>query len=202
MGRPVKVNSIYRKQFTPPGETPLHGAASLGEAGVAEVLIEFGADMEKKALYPGIMDGTPLDFAVHFGMVEVVDLLVAKGAKILSSRIAAGAGLLDELKKQLKPTQIVDVFRCACICDRVEIVEFLLAEGLDINVDIEGASALHWTAWEANPNMVQFLVGKGANRNLRDRKHNLTPAEWASHRSKEIGPRWGHEKVLEVLNEN
>jgi uncharacterized protein len=184
------------------GESPLHGAASLGEVGVAEVLVEFGADMEKQASYPGIPDGMPLDFAVHFGMIEVVDLLVAKEAKILSARIAAGAGLLDELKKMLKPEQRVDVFRCACICNRVEIVEYLFGEGLDINVDIEGASALHWAAREAKPKMVQFLVGKGANRDLRDRKHHMTPAEWASHRGKELGRRWGHEKVLELLSEN
>lgn len=184
------------------GESPLHGAASLGEAGVAQVLIEFGADLEKRANYPGIPDGTPLDFAVHFGMVEVVDLLVAKGAKVLSSRMAAGAGLLSELKQKLKSEQMVDVFRCACVCDRIEIVEHLLSEGLDVNVGIQGASALHWAAWEGKPNMVQFLVAAGANLDMRDRKHNMTPAEWASHRRKEIGPRWGHERVLKVLSES
>ena len=50
------------------GESPLHAAASLGEGGIAAVLIEHGADLEAKAQYPGIPDGMPLDFAVHFGM--------------------------------------------------------------------------------------------------------------------------------------
>lgn len=36
------------------GESPLHGAASLGEPGVAEVLIDAGANMEAVASYPGI----------------------------------------------------------------------------------------------------------------------------------------------------
>ena len=184
------------------GESPLHGAVSLGEAGVAEALIEYGADMEKRANYPGIPDGTPLDFAVHFGMVEIIDLLIAKGAKILSSRMAAGAGILEELKKQLKPEQMTDVFRCACICDRIEVVEYLLADGLDVNVDIDGASALHWAAWEAKPIMVEFLVKKGANKNLKDGNYKMTPAEWASHRGKQIGLRWGHERVVEALFES
>lgn len=181
------------------GESPLHGAASLGESGVAEVLIEFGADLEKRACYPGIPDGTPLDYAVHFGMVEVVDLLVAKGARILSARMAGGAGLLDELKQRLKPEQEVDVFRCACVCDQVEVVDVLLEDRLDVNVDIDGASGLHWAAWEAKPNMVNFLLEKGADKDLRDRKHSMTPLEWARHRGRELGPRWGHEEVSKVL---
>jgi uncharacterized protein len=181
------------------GESPLHGAVSLGELSVAEVLIDFGANMEKRASYPGIPDGTPLDFAVHFGMVDIIDLLVAKGANIHSSRMAAGAGLLDLLKEKLKPEEMMDVFRCACVCDRIEIVEYLLNDGVDVKVDINGASALHWAAWEAKPNMVQFLVDQGADRNSRDKKHQMTPTEWAAHRGKEIGSKWGHDEVIKCL---
>ena len=182
------------------GESPLHGAASLGELGIAEVLVDSGANMEKQAKYPGIPDGTPLDFAVHFGMVEIIDMLVSKGAVIHSSRMAAGAGLLDLLKKKLKPEQVTDVFRCACVCDRIEIVTFLLDAGLDVNADINGASALHWAAWEAKLNMVNFLISKGGIRNGRDKKHQMTPAEWAAHRGKELGSRWGHEEVVKCLS--
>ncbi len=181
------------------GESPLHGAASLGESQVAEVLIDFGANLEKKADYPGIPDGTPLDFAVHFGMVEVIKVLVRKGARILSSRMAAGAGLLERLKETLKPEERIDVFRCACVCNQIEVVAYLLANGWDVNVDIDGASGLHWAAWEAKPDMVSYLLEQGANRELRDRKHRMTPAEWAQHRGKELGPRWGHGDVVERL---
>ena len=87
------------------GETPLHGAASLGEAGVAEILIDHGANIEAVATYPGIPHDTPLDFAVHFGMVEVVDLLVRRGAKVLSTRMAAGAGQLDRMKAEWESLQ-------------------------------------------------------------------------------------------------
>lgn len=181
-------------------ESPLHGAASLGEPGVAEVLIDHGANLEIRATYPGIPDGTPLDFAVHFGMVEVVDLLMEKGADVSSARMAAGAGLLDLLKKKIQPDQMVDVFRCACVCDRTEIVEYLFEEGLDVNVDIKGATALHWAAWEAKPRMVEFLIKNGAVTNRRDKKHNMIPHGWAMHRAKEAGPRWGHEEVLKYLS--
>ncbi len=186
------------------GETPLHGAASLGEAGIAEVLIDYGANMEALATYPGIPHGTPLDFAVHFGMVDVVDLLVHRGAKVLSLRMAAGAGQLEQIKTgfdalQRRTDQLLDVFRCAVVCDRAEVVEFLLANGLDANADIDGATALHWAAWEAKPRMVKLLLDRGAKATAQDKDHSLTPHGWANHRRKEVGPRWGHDQVLRIL---
>ena len=187
------------------GETPLHGAASLGEAGVAAVLIDQGANMEAVAKYPGIPDGTPLDFAVHFGMVAVVDLLVCRGAKVLSLRMAAGAGQLDRVQSEFEALQqnadqLCDVFRCAAVCDRVEVIDYLLSRGVDVNQDINGATVLHWAAWEAKPKMVGMLLERGADLTIKDDKHNLTAGGWASHRRKEVGPRWGHEEVIQRLH--
>lgn len=187
------------------GETPLHGAASLGEAGVARVLLDHGADIESIASYPGIPHGTPLDFAVHFGMVEVVDLLVSRGANILSARMAAGAGELERLKKELPDLQqdrvtLLDTFRCAAVCDRRDVIDYLLADGIDVNTDIDGATVLHWAAWEAKPAMVKFLTRHGADPNREDSKYKLTPLGWAKHRRSEVGSRWGHDEVCQLLN--
>ena len=187
------------------GETPLHGAASLGEPGVAEVLIDHGANLEVVANYPGIPDGTPLDFAVHFGMVEVVDLLVQRGAKVLSTRMAAGVGLVDRVQDEFARLcddhqSLVDVFRCAAVCDRTHVVDFLLTNDIDINTDIDGATALHWAAWEAKPVMVGFLLERGADHTILDGEHKLAPTVWAQHRRKELGPRWEHDEVISILN--
>lgn len=187
------------------GETPLHGAASLGEAGVAEVLIDHGANIEAVAGYPGIPDGTPLDFAVHFGMVDVVDVLVRRGANVLSTRMAAGAGQLDRVQAEWKTlqdnsVQQLDVLRCAVVCDRVPVVESLLASGVDVNVDIDGATALHWAAWEAKPGMVEFLLSSGADPSKGDAEHNTTAHGWAKHRGDQLGPRWGHPEVMRILS--
>ena len=186
------------------GETPLHGAASLGEAGVAEVLIDHGSNSEAVASYPGIPDGTPLDFAVHFGMVEVVDVLVQRGANVLSTRMAAGAGQLDRVKAEWQslqevPDQQLDALRCAVVCDRVPVVEYLLDSGVDVNVKIDGATALHWAAWEAKPVMVEFLLSKGADPSSEDTEHKSTAHGWAKHRGDQIGPRWGHPEVINIL---
>lgn len=186
------------------GETPLHGAASLGETGVAEVLIDHGANMEAVANYPGIPDGTPLDYAVHFGMVDIVDLLVQRGARVLSLRMAAGAGQLERVQEEFaalqeSPTKRLDVFRCATVCDRTEVVSYLLAQNVEVNADIHGATALHWAAWEAKPRMVKFLMQHGADPAATDQQHNLTPHGWAKHRRKQLGPGWGHDEVMRVL---
>lgn len=186
------------------GETPLHGAASLGEAGVAEVLIDHGANVEAVASYPGIPDGTPLDFAVHFGMVDVVSLLVRQGAKVLSVRMAAGAGQLERVQSdmpflQQNPEQLNGVFRCAAVCDRIEVVEYLLANGVDVNTELDGATALHWAAWEAKPNMVKFLLSKGVDPTRQDTEHKSTAYDWAKHRGDQLGPRWGHPEVMRIL---
>lgn len=185
------------------GETPLHGAASLGEAGVAEVLIDHGANIEAVASYPGIPDGTPLDFAVHFGMVDVVDLLARRGAKVVSTRMAAGAGQLERVQSEWKslqdPDKQLDVLRCGVVCNRVPVVEYLLTSGVDVNVDIDGATALHWAAWEAKPRMVEFLLSSGADPSKGDAEHNSTAFGWAKHRGDLLGPRWGHPEVMDIL---
>lgn len=188
------------------GETPLHGAASLGEAGVAEVLIDHGADMEVEVSYPGIVDGTPLGFAVHFGMVEVVDLLVRRGGAVRSARLAAGAGKLEQVRDawdslQADPDELLAVFRTAVVCDRVAVVEFLLSRGLDVDANLDGATALHWAAWEAKPAMVTFLLGRGADPAREDTEHRATAHAWAKKRGDQLGPRWGHPKVMRILED-
>ena len=210
-GKQAELASVLIKAGAPvdglptSGETPLHGAASLGEVAVAEVLIDNGANIEAVANHPGIPNGTPLDFAVHFGMVDVVEFLLRRGANILSTRMAAGAGKLDQVQNDLPSLQqntesLHDVLRCAAICDRIEVVELLLQNSVVVDADIKGATALHWAAWEAKARMVEFLLRRGADPTKTDQKHDLTPLGWAKHRRKEVGPRWGHDKVMQMLD--
>jgi peptidoglycan/LPS O-acetylase OafA/YrhL len=57
------------------GDTPLHTAAFTGDADMAALLLDRGAD-------PNFLTvgGRPVDYAVFFGSAEVADLLVAAGA--------------------------------------------------------------------------------------------------------------------------
>ncbi len=75
-------------------ETPLITAASYGDAEVAKVLADAGADIDAVSAPDsgGVPSGTALDHAAVFGMTDVVDVLVAAGARIDSLEMAAAAG--------------------------------------------------------------------------------------------------------------
>lgn len=71
-------------------ETPLITAASYGDAEVARILLDAGADLE--ATGPATC-GTALHHAAVFGMTDVVDVLVAVGATIHDVVEAAAVGM-------------------------------------------------------------------------------------------------------------
>jgi ankyrin repeat protein len=59
----------------PDGATPLHDAALGGYAGVTELLLAHGAEINAV----GASGSTPLYQATAWGRLEVVDLLLRKG---------------------------------------------------------------------------------------------------------------------------
>ena len=59
------------------GCTPLRGAAIMGEYEPARILIEAGADVNMKDL----VGKTPLDYATAEGYDDIVELLLANGAR-------------------------------------------------------------------------------------------------------------------------
>ena len=75
-------------------ETPLMTAASYGDAEVARVLIEAGADLDAIAApnAGGVPGGSALLHAAVFGMTDVVNVLVEAGARVRSIEEAAAAG--------------------------------------------------------------------------------------------------------------
>ena len=75
-------------------ETPLITAASYGDADVARVLIQAGADIDAVSApnSGGAPSSTALGHAAVYGMTGVVDVLVAAGARIASLEMAAAAG--------------------------------------------------------------------------------------------------------------
>eukprot|EP00058_Branchiostoma_floridae_P015294 XP_002600782.1 hypothetical protein BRAFLDRAFT_95068 [Branchiostoma floridae] len=61
--------------------TPLHLASMFGYAEVAELLIQYGDDIEAKNV---ILMSTPLHEAAGNGNIEICELLVRSGADILA----------------------------------------------------------------------------------------------------------------------
>ena len=163
-------------------ETPLITAASCGDAEVARVLIETGADIEAISAPDsgGVPSGTALDHAAVFGMTEVVDVLVAAGARIHSLEMAAAAGdvsgwPLARFTRQCRIRALV----FAADHQRLEVIDRLVAAGTPVNeADAEWHRLpLHTAAGSGRAASIRRLLAHGADPNLRDPEHHRTPLE-------------------------
>ncbi len=179
-------------------ESPLITAASYNEVGVARALIESGANLEATGY--AVPGGTALAHAIEFGAAEIVDLLVAAGASITSFHEAAGTG---HLPTKLSPDkfELALALRAASLCNRLNVIDQLLATGLSVNLFVKGGTPLHWAAWQANAASARHLLTRGADPSLKDPQHHATPLEWARHRANQCpyaNPS-GHINLIQLL---
>lgn len=184
-------------------ETPLITAASYGDAEVAAVLIEAGADIDATAAPDagGVPGGTVLEHAAVFGMTEVVDLLVSAGVRISSLEMAATAGdvsawPLDRASLQSRIRALV----FAADHERLPVIDHLLDAGTPIDAeDAEwGRQALRVAAEHGRPASVRHLLARGADPNVRDSVHHRTALDWCqrAHRDQD-SPK--HDEVYTIL---
>jgi hypothetical protein len=161
-------------------ETPLITAASVGDAEVARALIEAGADIDAVSAPDsgGVPRGTALDHAAVFDMTDVVDVLVAAGARIDSLEMAAAAGdisgwPLDRFTLQSRLRALV----FAAAHQRLDVIDALIEAGTPVNeADAEwGRLPLHTAAGNGLAASVRRLLAHGADPNLRDPRHDRTP---------------------------
>lgn len=157
-------------------EAALLAAAEAGDRGAAIKLLDEGVDVNARA-----PDGTTaLMWAAYRDDVELVRRLLDAGADVAAHN-DYGATALSEaamrgsavtiaalLERGADPnarnpegeTALMLVARTG----RVDAAELLLDAGVDVNATEEwgGQSALMWAAAQSQPDMVKFLIGKGA----------------------------------------
>lgn len=184
-------------------ETPLITAASYGDAEVARVLIDAGADIEAVAAADagGVPGGSVLLHAAVFGNTEVVDLLAAAGARIGGIVEAAAVGNIDgRLTADTPLEQRVRALTMAAGHDRAGVIEQLLAAGTPVDaLDAWGSSALRAAAENGHPVSVRTLLAAGADPSRRDPDENLTPLERSQRHVAEHGASPRHEEVQRLL---
>jgi len=184
-------------------ETPLITAASYGDAEVARVLIDAGANLEARAdaNAGGVGGGTALLHAAVFGMTDVLDLLVQAGARVHFVEEAAAVGdvtgwLTSETPLQMRIRALV----MAADHQRLQVIDQLIDVGTPVDAADEefGRQALCTAAEHGRVASVRHLLEHGADPNHRDPVHNRTPLEWCRPEHRYLdGP--GHDEIGAIL---
>jgi uncharacterized protein len=139
--------------------SPLICAASHGDADVIHELIEAGADVELTDNPPE----TALRLAAAYGYPEVVDLLVAAGARPRSIIEAAGIGDLSAYDlNDVSDFDRACALRAASVNERLEVIDQLLAAGTPIEAEVDGHPAIHWAQEQGRSKAVAHLKKRGA----------------------------------------
>ena len=182
-------------------ERPLMTAASYGDAEVARVLVDAGADLGATAASTagGVPGGTALRHAVVFGMTDVVGVLVAAGATDLVHAAATG-DLTGTSTADTSQEDRVAALRTAAAHGRLDVIDQLVAASTPVDgVDRDGSTALHEAAFCGRADSVARLLVHGADPTRRDTRFRSTPLGWCQHQREQVGPGHGHDQVIEVL---
>lgn len=137
--------------------TPLHYAANSGIAEIARLLLEAGADVDVKA---GETERTPLYIAAKAGKKELVKLLLEAGADINDMGTTPWPPLCAAIER-----------------NHIDVVEYLIAHGADVNA----ANPLRAAAYEGHVEMIKLLLANGADINAGGRRTALRTAIRENH---------------------
>lgn len=141
----------------------LFQAAEIGDVQSVKELIAIGANIHSKDRLVG---DTPLIFAANNGHLEVVRLLLTKGAKDLYGAIfnAASSGHIDIVKLLIEQgadlPALNEALSGAARSDQLEIVNLLIASGAEIGYALPGFALRGRSA------LAQKLLENGADMNI------------------------------------
>jgi ankyrin repeat protein len=143
----------------------LFEAASIGEVGIVRQYLE----IHPEALNSFSADGfTPLGLASFFGHLPIVSLLLDLGA---DPNIASNN------------TFNVAPIHSACAISNVEIAEFLIRHGADVNAkQQQGVTSLHSAAHNGQTRLAKLLIDHGAGVNAKT-DYGQTPLFMASEKN-------------------
>ena len=185
------------------GWTPLHAAASNGNAEVILVLVKARADVNAKTN----TGWTPLHAAATFGHAEVIPIFVKSGAnvnektndgftplhgaaeegqaEVIPVLVQAGADVNEKTNDGFTPLHI------AAANGKAEVIPVLVQAGADVNATSDlGHTPLHLAALSGHTEVISVLAKAGADVNAKD-DNGYTPLHLA------VGQ--GQDKVISVL---
>lgn len=136
------------------GHTALHEALVSGNNEIAEALIEAGADTDTLTSH----GSSSIELAIWFGNLEIVKLLMQKGAVVNMDKILLSAATSKD----------------------IGITKFFVDQGANINAqDNTGMTPLHFSSFQRHlVNNAKYLIEKGADVNIKS-KRGYTPLDLA-----------------------
>ncbi|HWB82958.1 MAG TPA: hypothetical protein VG675_02375 [Bryobacteraceae bacterium] len=202
------------------GGLPLVAAVSFNAVGTVEALLDGGAAVngvdgdDVPMAYPihfgfGIVAellaarGAQIDlrFAAGLGQLDAVknwfdpDGSLKPGAGALADPY----GFESKLSRQspfrcdrTRPNILSQAFYFACVNSKLDVAEFLLSQGAEMNAMVPGldtrATVLHRIATmdTGAERVIRFLLACGADPSIRDQEHHATPADWARYYKQDI----------------
>jgi ankyrin repeat protein len=168
------------------GTTPLLAATFTNCASVARLLIERGLDVNARDR----RGFTPLMNAASWNNVELIELLLAKGAKINAVSEPEG----EAVKNGKIQLGLFTPLLLASTYGSPRAIQTLLAAGADVNArDTRGMTPLMLavTSERQNPEIARMLLAAGADGSIRS-KAGETAADWAR--------KFNHPAMLKALD--
>ena len=132
--------------------------------------------------------GTPVELARRRSSDAVYALLLDRSPDDVRLLQAARRGDAREMERLLdSDDELLDSLSEHMVCEVLSSTgagaRVLLAREVDPNPRDapSGATPLHHAAWNGRREVIDVLLGAGANPRLRDRQYDATPADWARH---------------------
>ena len=195
----AKIERLGNLEFHHIGATPLHYAAWCGNIEAAQLLMDYGADIDVKDTS---FNAPPIGWAGENGQEEMFRFLIGRGAKTTIGELAAYGTLKDVRERLQKDPDLVNdgtgenpqdwaPLWAAVFWRRKEIVEFLLRMGAEVNATTrDGQTPLHGSVQSGNMEIVELIINAGADVQAK-RKDDRT----ALH----IAAETGHGPIAELL---
>ena len=165
-----------------------HPAAAGLQPALAELLLDLGSDIDRRAKH----GQTPVMTALAFGYLGTAEVLAKRGAS-LSFEALAGLGRLDELRNALPSADAAARHAALALAaqhGQTAVVAILLDAGEDPNRynpigHHAHSTPLHQAVAADQLDVVKLLADRGARLDIRDTIYDGTPLDWAIHLKKE-----------------
>lgn len=121
---------------------------------------------------------TPIEAAAQMGSVSIIDYLIEKGASV-DMFTACVLGDADRIRSELavdpsraasRGVHDLPALYFAAIGGSIEVAERLVANGAGVNDRAEAAAPIHGAVMGGHPQMIRWLLDRGADPDLPDYK--------------------------------